>query len=419
FDNTTALFFNAAGIRTTTGGGAFGYITTHNSGSVELNSLNFANIGNASISLAFATSTIQFSGAGAAINNNGTGSIDLGGTNALRFDTASLTIGGSGIGTTNISGTLAGTQGLTINQTGISSSGYMGAYVNLTSANTAITTTGVTLNNGILNLGNANSLGASGLTATINGGFLRSSAAIVLANPLSIGAGGLNIVSPSGITVSSANPWSGSGGVTLRHFGTVVELQANMTYSGATLFYPLAQTGTSAGSFGSVVSTGSFVLSGLSGRLSNTSSVMAYNGLIQFGTNGSGNNDRIPDATPFSLHNGTIVMTGTNVAGTPQTETLGGASGALSTFSGQNLIQAAPSTSSAQITLAGFTRLTNSTFVFRGSNLGQAAGAGTGNIFLSPAPLLVGGGGAPGTTNISIIPWAVGGGTNSATGTTD
>jgi fibronectin-binding autotransporter adhesin len=72
----------------------------------------------------------------------------------------------------------------------------------------------------------------------------------------------------------------------------------------------------------------------------------------------------------------------------------------------------------ASLTLGSFAGGSNNTQHYRGTSLGAAPGNGVANIYLTAAPALVGGGGAAGTTNISIIPTAVGSIASSGSGST-
>src|SRR5205807_128492 len=62
--------------------------------------------------------------------------------------------------------------------------------------------------------------------------------------------------------------------------------------------------------------------------------------------------------------------------------------------------------SSATMTFASYTRSTPAAVLFRGGNLGTAPGAGVSNVFFTTTPTLVGGGGATGTSTVSLIPGA-------------
>lgn len=77
----------------------------------------------------------------------------------------------------------------------------------------------------------------------------------------------------------------------------------------------------------------------------------------------------------------------------------------------------------ARLTAGSLVRANHGIAVFSGTNLGAntiaSATANSGNISFASAPTgLIGGGGAAGTTTISILPWAIGGTTSSDTGST-
>jgi autotransporter-associated beta strand protein len=65
-------------------------------------------------------------------------------------------------------------------------------------------------------------------------------------------------------------------------------------------------------------------------------------------------------------------------------------------------------TKSVELTVANIARANEGVAIFSGPNLGATPGNGVANIFATTAPTLVGGGGAAGSTTISIIPWAFG-----------
>ncbi len=86
-------------------------------------------------------------------------------------------------------------------------------------------------------------------------------------------------------------------------------------------------------------------------------------------------------------------------------------------------ITVTPGNQHTLLSIGSLERATNAVVLFRGSNLGSDlidnATGGSGNIQIGgTAPTLVGGGGAAGSTKISIMPWAVGGTSSSDTGTT-
>ena len=162
-------------------------------------------------------------------------------------------------------------------------------------------------------------------------------------------------------------------------------------------------TVTAPASFGGavVVHGGSVVLSG-SGALAGAQSVRA-GGSILLDNSVTNVNNRLPDLA-------TIAFTGTGLeirghAAAPTAEALGTAVFA----SGRTAITVAPDAAQpASLTAPAAERERGATAFLRGRNLGAAPGGGVANVHFNQAPALVGGGGAPGSTNVSIIPWAVG-----------
>jgi autotransporter-associated beta strand protein len=152
------------------------------------------------------------------------------------------------------------------------------------------------------------------------------------------------------------------------------------------------------------VNNGAIVFSGL-GSASNTSSVTLAAATALTLDNAAANvNDRLND-------NANVIMNGNSElrllgnAAAPTAETVGIVAVAglttvtLQTGAGQ----------STQLTSFGLSRTSVASVLFRGNNLGGTPGApDTTNVFFANAPNLVGGGGAPGTTSMAILPYALG-----------
>lgn len=115
---------------------------------------------------------------------------------------------------------------------------------------------------------------------------------------------------------------------------------------------------------------------------------------------------RAPNVT---LKTGAITVTGNSTANSVEnisgTLTLD-----IASTGGADFIKITPNASkNAQLTASAFVRTNAQIAVLSGTSLGAAPAANVGNILLTtpPAPL-VGGGGGAGTSNINILPWAIG-----------
>jgi autotransporter-associated beta strand protein len=176
-----------------------------------------------------------------------------------------------------------------------------------------------------------------------------------------IGAGNLNKIGSRGLTMTAAN-----------------------SYSGATNLL--------AGSIG---------LSG-NGQISQTSALTARDSIVLDNSTTNLTN-RVNDMAPLTLQGASLALTGG--ASAASSETFG-----ATTFSrGTTMVTATPGAGqSAAIITGNVSRDTGGTAFFRGTSLGSALGANVANVTFGTSPTLVGGGGAAGSTNISIIPWAFG-----------
>jgi fibronectin-binding autotransporter adhesin len=122
-------------------------------------------------------------------------------------------------------------------------------------------------------------------------------------------------------------------------------------------------------------------------------------------------NGRLNPSAPFRLNGTGLLVTGN--ASEPTEERLG----AVMVDGGQSFFTVTPNAAQGnELTLASWTRQNGGRTVFRGVGLGNTPGANVATIFMTTPPTLVGGGGAAGSTQISIIPGATGGLTATATG---
>lgn len=256
-------------------------------------------------------------------------------------------------------------------------------------------TGGTHVNGGILTVGGLGEgdqrLGATGAGngISINGGGIVFAATdgTHTARNISIGTSGATLTANTGATLSGVI--SGSGSLTLASGRSGFSLQGANTYTGATV----TSTNLSLSGAGSLLTSSSYDLAG-SISLDNT------------GTNVT---DRLSDTAPITLHG--ITFATTNNANAASSERIGAvtATNGYNTFAvNAGYAQSGTPGQANSLTMASLTRQNNSTFIFSGTNLGAAPGPGVANIYSTVAPGLVGGGGAAGSTNISILPSATG-----------
>lgn len=267
---------------------------------------------------------------------------------------------------------------------------------------------------GIVTLNQTNTFSGS---IQINGGTIRMTApgdAIFgnVNNGITMNGGGIRVASGSGWTSPSTRTinLTGSGFVdTLSGSGTI-----NGAINGSGAFSKLsANTLTLTAACGysgaTTIAGGTLSMNG-NGAIASSSSILA-NGTLVLDSSSTNNSNRISNSAPITFGGGGITITG-NGGASPTNEVVGAITlnGGVTFFSispggGANTSLAAPS----------ITRQNRGVAFFRGANFGDAAGAGVANTTFTVAPLTIGGGGAPGSTNISVIPWAWGGRVNTVT----
>lgn len=269
------------------------------------------------------------------------------------------------------------------------------APVELAAANSF--TGGVDLRSGNLRISHKDALGAGPLrvyggaftpavSTLANGAILYSDLLLADANPLTW----------SGV-VSSAVPHTG---LTIRGINAVT-MTAASTYTGATTvdFSLLPSLATYA--------PGTLSLTG-AGSIRQSSALNLYAGATLSLEADAAATDRLGDSAALNLRSGTLRLDVLASGAGTRAETAGQV-----TLTGASTIALAPlGGSTVRLNVAGFERPERGTLVVTG--LG-ASGAGTGQLFSSAQPALVGGGGAAGATNISIVPYAVSGTTSFVT----
>ncbi len=212
-------------------------------------------------------------------------------------------------------------------------------------------------------------------------------------------------------------------GIALTKAGTIyVDSSTTLTYGGiiagsniftkdgaGTLILQGANTYSSA----TVVANGTLTLSGANGSILNSTSITinteATLGLDNLSTN---NFDRIADGVDIDMYGGYFILIGCDSAATFETV------GALNIIAGSNYVTVRDSIGGATVmTFTSFSRISGAMVLFRGTNLGSAPGYNVSTIMFTAAPVLTGGGGAAGTTTVSIIQGAFGSNSPSGTGT--
>jgi autotransporter-associated beta strand protein len=266
----------------------------------------------------------------------------------------------------------------------------------ITIAATNTYTGGTFINGGTLRITTGDvALGAAGAGngLSLDGGILRvSTTALTTSRTVNLGAGGGTFELFANATLNGIV--SGSGALS-HTVGSTLALTAANTYTGST-----SQT------FGTIS------VSGASGTIA-TSSGYDITGTLALDNSGANNNNRISDTAAITSRGATLTLNGNATAATPTSE----AAGALNLASGTTTVTVTPNAANpASLNFADINRLNNSTLFVRGTNLGAAPANGVAQITSTASPgTLIGGGGAAGSTNISILPWAVGNTSASAT----
>ena len=176
-----------------------------------------------------------------------------------------------------------------------------------------------------------------------------------------------------------------------------------------------------------ILAGGIMKLAGVGGAATTSNAEVNLNATLQFdsSTSGVAGAARVKNVTLKS--GGKLLVTGNN--GVNSTDSVAGditadGSAPRARFSGNSIpaVTVTPGTRNALLSAVNLQRVSSGTILFRGTALGTnsiaSATASSGNIqFTGTAPALVGGGAATGT-NISIIPWALGGAISADAGST-
>jgi autotransporter-associated beta strand protein len=433
------------------------------------NSLDF-NINNVNtFTLAGSVNTNQFVLANSPVlRSSGLGNAQIAGSNAAATSgpfgaqlllADNLTFGGTGIGNITIgSSPFAPNIGSGIAETGgarsVTVPGGAPLHIlrNLVLGGNNTFSGGLILDGGTVQTsgnGHANNFGATGSTMTVtpNGGWVN--VATSLGSLVGLGLGTIQLNGDLHVTGSTALPLNNGTSTT----PTVVQGSGNLYLDG--VFNGLQISSNSSGFTGAVIidqtRDNGLGISGAAGTL--TLNTQAFNssttGVAQMGSltgaasydvraggslvasnntaNSLQNGDRISDTAPIRLRNGNLVLNGpaalstatnsNNYTPSDLTEKIGDVTGA-----GGNYITVTPVTAAgvkSTFELKSLSRSERGTFGFRGPALGDGSTAVRGRVILDtalPSTDFVGGGGAGGSKNISILPYAVGGASSTDSG---
>ncbi|MBY0260994.1 MAG: hypothetical protein K2Q20_01535, partial [Phycisphaerales bacterium] len=363
---------------------------------------------------ATATHAFRLNGAGAIVQN-GRGNVTFSSSGGLLNLNTNAVISGSGLGNLTFAGVISETGGA--RSISISGAGatHNSRVVALNGANTF--TGGVAIDSGAhVQLGNNGALGTglSALTVGSGGGILSTNTGVTptaLAGTTIALNGQLRFVGTNTLTLGSNIAFTGAGNLLVNNTnGTALTVQSNSSgYTGNVTIDVGALPNISA-------NLGTITLNGLNGAMVNvpTWNIRAGGGLTLSSNIASAtNSDRIGNTAAVNLRNGVLNLTGTN-GGAALTEAMGALSGA-----GYSTVTATPGTTAGATTLAAssLARTDRGTFLFRGAGLGGTGNSGFITFASAPTADLVGGGGLAGSTNISILPYAIGDTTAAGTGT--
>jgi autotransporter-associated beta strand protein len=434
-DPTTAVVFTSDYIS--------GPITaTNNLGSpFVVNSLTFR-VNNAfSVSGTATANLFQLAGTSPSISMSGVGSATMGALGGGIQLTSDLTVNVAGPGNLGLSAVISDDFSTSNIHRALTISGgnpvRVWRLVTLGGANTF--SGGLTLDGGAVMATSVNTtiFGASGTTLTVtpNGGTIGSLNTInctigtlqLNGDVHFIGGGGVTLFGPGG--TAPATVVKGSGTLYCQNIaGAVLTMRGDSSaYTGAVVIdqSPFPNMGTA---LAGTLTLGAYPAqnTALNGSMNSSPSFdVRAGGLLLLDNNISNslqNGDKIGNSTPVRLRSGGLQLNGPAPASTngytPTNldEQIGTLSGA-----GHNTITINPtSTTNVTTTLEASTlaRPENGTFNFRGTALGDNATLPRGRIIVDGGVTgLVGGGGAAATTNISILPYAVGGTTTFDNGT--
>ncbi len=263
----------------------------------------------------------------------------------------------------------------------------------------------------------------SGILELTGGNALGDNAAVVLTHSLANPT--LSLLAGQTETIGNLSGGGSTGGTVSIGAGAAltVNQSGNTTFSGLlTGAGTLAKTGAgtltldsaSTGFSGTlIVNGGRLTITGTSGAVAGVGSITLNGAELQNAQNQTGSVNRIADNATVTLNN--TAGTSGFLLTTNQNGTRGDTIGNFTLNAGQNVVTldaTGGSSSIGRLTVSlnpGLSRNNNATALFRGRNLGLSSGQRTELLFTtSPIGGAVGGGGAAGTTTISVFPFLVG-----------
>ncbi|MBK8091973.1 MAG: autotransporter-associated beta strand repeat-containing protein [Verrucomicrobiaceae bacterium] len=185
----------------------------------------------------------------------------------------------------------------------------------------------------------------------------------------------------------------------------------------------LTLTGTSTRTGTTTINGGNITLSGAAGMMNGSTAFILNGASLVSDQNDATERNRISNSAAITLNNtaGTNGLMSTTNQGNTKTEDVG----AVTLGAGHNTLTAYGSVTSAisNLSVDSLTRSGRATALVRGNNLGTAASTTRGQIIVNVAAgntaiegQEIGGGGAAGSTSMSIIPWLVGDSSQSGLG---
>ena len=276
-----------------------------------------------------------------------------------------------------------------------------GGIVTLTGTNTY--TGGTAINGGFLVIASTAAIGDAVLGATgagnglsFNGGtlFTNVTGGLTTARNIALGANGGTIQEDTAFTDSGVV--SGSGSLSINGFGaTAVTLTNTETYTGATITSLSTASALTLSGNGSIATSSSYDLSGT----------------LTLDNSGTTGVNRLNDTGAIAVRGAFITTTGNATTASAET------AGALTLANGISTVNVTPGTAGSSLNFASLARQNGALLFVRGTNLGATPGAGNSTITAGTSPTLIGGGGAAGSTTISIVPTVIGNLTASTTAT--
>ncbi|MFA4916765.1 MAG: autotransporter-associated beta strand repeat-containing protein, partial [Syntrophales bacterium] len=337
-------------------------------------------------------------------DNTWAGTITLGSVSRINSDSGLLTIPNTvtltavnvlrvgGAGNTTVNGVIGTAVAATLTKDGEGTLtlGAANTYTGLTTVsagtlaygvNNAISSGGITLNGGTLDISYFDTVGAVILTS----GSITGTTGVLTGTAYTVESGTISAI------------LAGAIGLTKNTAGTV------------TITSPCAYTGAT------TINAGTLILKD-SGTAILSAFTINSGATLTLDNSGTNNTHRLGDALAVTLYGGNF-----NFIGSPSTdayETAGALTLGSATIPGANTVTITPGAGGSTImTFASLTRNAGSTVLFRGTDLGSAPAAKVSTLMFATAPALTGGGGAAGTTTVNIIRGAFGDTSLSGTGT--